>query len=380
MQTETDNSSTPSRDPLVVAAGAQGGAEDSLVRSLAEEAVAIATAGDLKRGLSLALAAHDRARTLKDLGLQLVTLNACSRCHALQNNSLAAMSSAIDALALAERLGNRRERAHALCSIASTAFFLQLLDEAGPIIERAIDEAMASGDDDLEARARVVYGENLSDLGRHDEAERQFSLALAATQRLRSPGMELRILTRQANLVGKRASYHAVRGDTAAMQTHARAALERAVELRPRAEHQGGTPQVVTMLGLAARMHALLGELAKARELLGSAMHLAARSGYVSPIPPWSMKLAEIERRQGEVDAARTTLAEGLRVAENLRPSFRIAELCRALRDLEAASGNDAIARHWQQRADEEQASLEAERARIRAVLTAQDFASRTTQ
>ncbi len=240
--------------------------EHNLLEAMAAEAVQIALGGNIKRGIALALAARERARAAKDSLAELAALNAASRCHSMNNDALTALSSGIDALALAEKLHDKRGEAHALCSIAGAAFSLRLLDESCPIAERAIVEAIFLQDDDLEARARLVYGENLGDLNRFSDAAHQLDCAAVAAQRHGPAGLENRVLAKLATLAAKEAQYHVGRGDTAAAEPACKKAMERADLVIPLANAQRNTTLMVSMLGLRARVREYRGEWAAARD------------------------------------------------------------------------------------------------------------------
>lgn len=347
---------------------------------MAAEAVQIALGGNIKRGIALALTARERAREANDPIAELAALNAASRCHSMNYNALTALSSGIDALGLAEKLLDQRGAAHALCSIASAAFALRLLDESSPISEHVIAEAIALQDDDLEARARMVYGENLGDLYRFVDAAYQLNRALLAAQRLGAAGQENRALAKLATLAGKEAQYCAELGDAAAAEQACKTALHRADQVFPLAKAQKNTNLMVSMLGLRARVHVFRGVWTAARDETCEALALARQFNYLSPIPPWSMRLAAIYLREDDVAGARSTLEDGLRAAESLRPTFRIGELCEALLQLEQKAGNAGAAQYWQNRVAEERLAFDKEREQARAILAKQDWRRKWAQ
>ena len=348
--------------------------ESNLFEAMALEAVQIALGGNIKRGISLALNARGRARAAQDERAELAALSAASRCHSMNNDALASFSSGIDAQALAQKLGDQRSLGHALCSIASSAFVLRLLDASIPVAERAIAEAVDLHDDDLESRARVILGENLGNLQRFDEARRQLELALEAARRLGAAGLQNRAHAKLGTLAAKEAEYFAARDETSGVERACSVALQCANEIILLAKEQRNSTLVVSMLGLRARVHEFRGEWVAARDETAAALALARQSAYLSPIPPWSLRLAALLIREGDFAGARSTLEEGLRTAENLRPSFRIGELCEALMQLEQRTGDTAAAAQWQERVDDERRIFEVERERASAILAAHDW------
>ncbi|MBL8519404.1 MAG: hypothetical protein JNK75_01925 [Betaproteobacteria bacterium] len=336
------------------------------------EAIAAALNGDIRRGLTIALATHAKAREAHDLRAELAALNAASRCHSLNNNALAAMSSAIDALQLADRCADTTAHAHALCAICSAAFSMRLLEEAEPILQRALKEALETGDADLEARARLIHGENLGDLGRAAEAREQLLAAREAAGKTGIEGYVLRMDARLGTLAGKRIRACLAAGDAAGLAIALDDGWTIAADVKPLAEASRNTTLAISMCALQAQVLEQRGDSASAREKFESAIQRAIKIAYLPAVAPWSLQLAAIEMRQGEPDAARATLEAAMRVAEGLRPTFRIAEVCAALAALEQSQGNARAAEQWRLRRDEEQFLFRSEQSRARAVLRAQ--------
>ncbi len=347
---------------------------------MADEAVRIALDGNIKRGLALALAARERARDAANPSAELAALNAASRCHSMNNNASAALSSGIDAFTLAVKLNDVQAQAHALCSVASSAFVMRLLNESLPVAERACTEAVALRDDDLEARARMVYAENLSDLLRFDEADYQLGIALEAVRRLGDAAFENRLIASLATLNGKQAQYYADLAQPALLEEACATALALAEVVLPRAQLENNVTMIVSMLGLKARIKEFRGQLAEARDETVAVLAIAAKAKYLSPIPPWSLRLASLNARLGDPARARSALEDGLKAAETLRPSFRIGELFAALVELEHLAGNTAAEMAARQRAEEERRSFDIEREQSRLTLTARNWLRKPEQ
>ncbi len=338
------------------------GNDDNALMGLAREAVDVALAGDIKRGLSMALDARHRARSAGDSHAELAALNATARCHSLRNDSIASLSVGIDAATLAQKLGDRLALAHALCAIANTAFTLQLLEESIDISARAVEDSMLLRDNDLECRARQVYGVILGDLKRFGEAREQLHLALAAAERDGRLSLQYRVQGNLASLSRKEARFHAASGDELRMQAACSAALAAASSLVERAKPQKLYSLEMNMTSLAGEIHGLQGDIDSAVNETRLAIELAARARQPSNIPPAALRLAKLLQSRGELTDALAVLKGGLAAAETLRPTFRIAELCEMIGSIEEQRGDAATASSWQQRAAVERQSFAAER------------------
>ncbi|MEP7157672.1 MAG: hypothetical protein ABI905_17950 [Betaproteobacteria bacterium] len=331
--------------------------------------MATAIGGDIRRGLAMAIEARKQARDAGDASAELAALNAAARCHSLRNDSIASLSAGTDAAALAGKLGDVNAMAHALCSIANTAFTLQLMDESREIAARTVAVSVELHDDDLECRARQVYGVILGDLFRFDEAAEQISLALAAARRHGLAAFEYRVQANVASLSRKQARYFAKAGDETRMQAAANAAMDEAARVIAIAQRGKLQALEITMSALQGEVLALRGDIAGAIARTRFAIDLASRNRQFSNIPPASLRLAGFHRAQGNLPLARAALQEGLQSAETLRPTFRIAEICAAIADCEQDMGNAGAATTWRQRADDEQQSFAQERETARGYL-----------
>ena len=353
----------------------------SLAR-LAHDAVEIALAGDIKRGLALALSASQRAREAGDKRAELAALNAAARCHSLRNDSINSLAAGIDAAALARALGDGVALGHALCAIVNTAFTLRLLTECEAFVVRAIDEALAHHDVDLEYRARQGYGVLLGDLERFDEARAQLDLAVAAAQTDGRTALLLRVEGNRASLSRKIAVAHATRGEQAAMQAAASTALAEAAAVLAHDYARQVLSVEMNMTNLMAELHALVGDVDRGIEETGRAIEMARRARHPAMLPPLAIRMGELLRARGRLPEAVAAIQQGLDAAETLRPTFRMAELCAAMATVRSALGDDIAAAEWQRRAQQEQAQFESGRLlaagflkRLQAELTAESRA-----
>ncbi|MBL8516529.1 MAG: hypothetical protein JNM76_06120 [Betaproteobacteria bacterium] len=332
---------------------------DNALILLAREAADIAVAGDIKRGLALALDAIRRARDAGDTRAEMEALNAAARCHSLRNDSINALAAGIDAAALARRLGDGAALGHALCAIANTAFTLRLLEECEPFIVHAIEEGVRHADADLEARARQSYGVLLGDLKRFDEARAQLALAVEVARRDGRPALLLRVEGNLANVARKEVRHHAATGDGARLNQAGAAALAEAALILERARTLNVPSVEMNMTHFIAEVRALMGELDVGIHETSRAMDMAQQLRYASNQPPMALNLGRMLRDQGRLTESIAAIQRGLDAAENLRPTFRIAELCEAMAATESACGDTAKAETWQKRALQERAQFE---------------------
>lgn len=329
---------------------------------LSREAVNLALAGDIKGGLALAAEARHRAREAGDTQAELDALNAAARCHSLRNDSINALAAGIDAATLARTLGDGLALGHALCAIVNTAFILKLLAECEPFVRHAIRLAVEHGDADLECRARQTYGVLLSDLDRFDESRAEFARAVAAADRDGRPAIQLRVAGNLINVLRKQARYHAARGEQEPLQRVGTAAVMEAQALLRRGRTAEVLSLELTMTGLVGEVRVLMGDLGPGITDLMRAVEMATEGRHPSSIPPLVLMLAGPLSAEGRLDEARGALQRGLDVAETLRPSFRIAELCEAVAEVDSLRGAEEEASAWRQRAAQERQQFESSR------------------
>lgn len=338
------------------------GDTDNALMRLAREAVDVALTGDIKRGLSLAQEANTRARAAGDTRAALAALNAAARCHSLRNDSINSLAAGIDAAALARTLDDGVALGHALCAIANTSFTLKLLEECEPFVRRAIDEACRHEDADLESRARQSYGVLLGDLGRFGEARSQLEAAVDAARRDGRAALVLRVESNLVNVTRKQVRFHSAQGNQAALREVGARALADAAALIERVRAQQQQSQEMMLTSLMSEVHALLGDAEVAMVMAAQAMEMALHNRQHASLPPQALRLSEMLRRSGRLPEAFDALQRGLQAAEQLRPTFRIAELCAALAVVEAERGDAVAAEGWRQRTITEQAQFESGR------------------
>ncbi len=339
------------------------------IEKLAHEAVEIALGGDIRRGHARAMKALTLARDGKNSAAELAAINAAARCHNLKYDQLAGLTAGMDALIMAEKIGDKRAYASALCSITASTFALQLLNETLPISEHVIADAITQGDVNLEAHARRIHGENLGDLGRLDEARYQLDLAMAAAQQTTSNGLINWVASQHASLSGKVAQHFAAIGQRIEMERACEDALQRAEDATKIAHQQNNVYRIVSMGVLRAKIHEYRGESAAERDETNIVLKLAHEHQYQSPIPPMSLRLARLQIADGTLGRARHTLEKGLVAAEALRPTFRIGEICDVITGVAEQHQDQGRANHWRTRAAAEKQLFEHERERAKSLL-----------
>lgn len=340
---------------------AAGAVQTNLIR-LARESVDVALSGNIKRGLALAFECSSRARESGDRRAELEALNAAARCHSLRNDSINSLAAGIDAAALARTLGDGVALGHALCAIVNTSFTLQLLQECEAFVVRAIEEGLKHADHDLECRARQTYGVLLGDLKRFDDARTQLALAVQAARRDGHAALLLRV---EGSLIAVsrkviRAGYEL--GDRASLQKEGVKAIASASALIERARAQQVLSLEMTMTGLMGEVHWLIGDIDLGIVETSRAMDLAERSKQPTNLPPLALRLSRMLHERGRLPEALQVLHRGLNVAETLRPTFRIAELCEALAVVETARGANPAADDWRARSEKERGQFDSGR------------------
>lgn len=364
--------------PAVQASVVRGG--KSSLTMFGHEVMQLALSGQHRRALSMALQVREEAIASGHAAAELEALILASRCHSMNNNALPALTSGIDALALAEKLGDPVAAAHAYCSMASSAFALELLKEASPVLDLAVATALEFGDDDLEVRSRITYGENLGDLGEFERAEHQLARAEEAALRLDDRRTLYRVIVRQATQQGKAARSAARHKNTSAYEVARDRALVLAERVLEYARSAGHLPYQASMAGLIGKLHQLNGDIDSAIHETGRALELSIKCQFNSAVSPWSLRLAEMHMAASRESEAIVVLERALPIAESVRPTFRLVEICNLLEKLELAVGNLPRASHWQQRKRHEQALFDASRREALVLLRSQSWVEKLNQ
>jgi hypothetical protein len=326
----------------------------SPILALCTHAIEIAVGGDPTRGLKILLPALNQARDHGDCAAQLVALTAAAKCHVMRNDAISALASSIDAATLAKQLGERKSTVHAACAIVSSLYSFQLLEDGRKFGEWAISEAVNIGEEDIEGRARQVYGVMLGDLHQFSEAREQLRMALAVSIRHGDLSSENVLHANHASLWRKQAHFFHQKADALPMLSACKEAINRADAVIKWATLNDKEALTVNMHGLKGEMYALLGDDHVAAIETRLAITLASRYKRVMATIPANRQMAAIHQRLGQFALAQEALQSGLSAAEAFRPVFDIAELCEALASNALAAGNRKAAGEWRARfADE---------------------------
>lgn len=226
-------------------------------------------------------------------------------------------------------------RAEGRVAWARIDWSLGKLDDALGALGDALVDADRGGDDRLRLHVRNLLGLVHADLGDLEVSLRWHEDALECACRT---GVADLVLVAATNLVGRRhalAARHRQAGDEPA----ARAAWQAALQLADQTEREAlaaglphGLPHVMTMHAAAL---VGLGRADEAVALLGRARGVAERQGDLSSLPHAAHQLAQARLLQGQPDAARAALLDGLQHAESAGHLARQAELHLALCELE---------------------------------------------
>lgn len=339
------------------------------IGAAAQQAIDAARRGDIARGLAIALQAREQARGLEIEAGELAALNAAAIVHAIRGDPIAAAASAIDAHALAVRLGEHAAAGHALVTLAGSALALGLAEDARVALGRALARALAGRDSTLEVRTRVALGVALGDLGEFGSAEREFTLSMEVARRTGDSANPATLLANLANLHCKRGAQRRGRGESA------EAALEgiqaevvgrRALEV---AASQGNAPVQVDATAVMARSRDLQGDAAGAMRGYESAARVARAAGCRARMPWFLLELGRLRLEAGDLAGARAACEEALQAAGDLRPSAKLSGACAALARIERCLGDEVGARRWERRGAEESDRLEDLRREVRSQL-----------
>ena len=341
-------------------------ADAASIASAASTAIALAKGGDTRAALNLALQARRRAQGL-ELGLgEVEALNAAAIVHMIRGDSIAAVATAVDAHALAERSGNASLRNHALVSLKMAAFNLGAGDDIIPTLEGCIADARERLDVGLEIRARVALGVVYGDCGRFGQAQDEYLRALPLALTNPSATGPARIMANMANLARKRAAAGFAGGFEARALHECRAAEHLAGRARSMAQDEGNVAVEIDALAIRGCALALRKEIEPARRLLEASIELGRAARCPSAVVWVLCELGRLCVAGGDLERARALYADAFETASELRPSRKIAEACQGLADVEAHAGHVSLAMAWRERAAEEIAAFEVARLQTR--------------
>jgi tetratricopeptide (TPR) repeat protein len=343
-------------------AARSGTVEADSVERMCERATDMAYSGEPRQGLTLAFRARKLAQQRRNTHEELLALNAAAICQRLRGDVISAVAAAVDAHTLANRVGDRAMLYHALCTIGSSAFALDTLDEAARLLERCVEGAMAIGDPQLEIRARDELGVVWGDMKHFDLAQAELDRALKLVDQHNEHRHRARVLMRIGNLNKKQASAAKKAGRE-----------EEAEQFRQRCEHwahraldaakgESAAYLRLNVLSMLGQLEIGRGDERAALEWLHQALGLAHRSSRRAPIPHLLTEIGKLEEARGDLNEARLAYEEAFAEADSMRPTWRLSEIGFLLADLEERSDNPDAAAKWREIAKNEQGQFEISR------------------
>lgn len=338
----------------------------------AAHAVALARAGDSRKGLALALRARQQARGLEIERGEADALNAAAIVHAMRGDHIAAVAAGIDAYGVARRTGERSMMGHAMVTLCQSAFALGALPEARGAIAGCIAQAEREADPNLEIRARNAMGILLGDAGEFDAAQRELARALFLVRDHRDATCPSRIMANLANLRCKRARRLLALGQDAEAKPECQRARRLAVSARDVALQEPNLPVEIDALAIQGRASDLAGDRRDALAHLAAACGVGLAARCRTPLPWILCERGRIHLALGDAEAAHALYLEALDIAQELRPSMKLEEACAGLARVERSRGNDIGQRRWAERAATE--AREFEQLRLQARRQLEDF------
>lgn len=332
----------------------------------ANQAIALARAGDARAGLALVRHVRQEARGLALRRCEAEALNAAAMVHTVRRDVIAAVAAGIDAHEMAREAGDGALATQALVSLAAAACELGLHEEARRTHAACIRHAVETGDRELEVRARTGLGIVLGDLGEFDEAGPELCRALMLAGRYHEITCPSRALSNLANFHRKRA--RAGRDPDARERDvqDGESLARRAIEL---AQERGNLSVQIDAIAIRGWLAELQDDLAGALAHFQASCRLATSTR--SPVAWLLGETGRIHLALGDADAARHHWQEMLDIATEVRPSPSIAAACAGLARAERGLGNEVGGRRWSERAAEEAQELERIRAQTRRSLEA---------
>lgn len=334
----------------------------------ANQAIALARAGDARAGLALVRHVRQEARGLALRRSEAEALNAAAMVHVLRCDVIAAVAAGIDAHEIAQEAGDRSLAGHALVSLAHAACQLGLPEEARRVHLEAIRQAVETADRELEVRARTGLGVVLGDLGEFDAAGPELCRALLLAERHHAITCPSRALSNLANFHRKRARSRA-EADRGARDRDIQDGDSLALRALELAAERGNLSVQIDARAIRGWLAELQGDLPGALAHFRASCRDATRTR--SPIAWLLGETGRLYLAVDDADAARRHWQEMLEIASELRPSTGIAEACKGLARVERHVGNEVGARRWSERAAEESRELERIRDQTRRSLAA---------
>lgn len=332
-------------------------AGDDSLAEVALRAVDLARRGDTKSALAAAQHARRHAREHDDEHGVLEATNAASIVHLVRGDTISAVAAAIDAHAVATRLGERSLQGHALVTLCTCAFNLGTHRDVERELRVTLEDAEERSDVGLEVRARIALGIVLGDLGEFDAAQRQLECALFLVWGHRDWSSPARVTANLANVHRKRALAHLAAGHAAEAAEELLEAERVAGQAFHLAVEDDSIPTRTDALGIRACALDLRGEREKALALLACAVALGGEAHCRSSILWLVCELGRLRLAAGDARGATSAYAEAFDIAAALRPCAKAETACLGLAEAAAAMGRSPD--EWRERAEREAVEFE---------------------
>ncbi|MBL8519774.1 MAG: hypothetical protein JNK75_03800 [Betaproteobacteria bacterium] len=339
---------------------------------LAEAAVHKGALGNSRQGFTLVQEELATAREANDASGQSSAIHGAAVLHLMRGDYWSAMAASLDAFQAAEKGADPLAAARAVTMLVQSLTPMEPGEDGLAMLERALATAIEYADPLLEARTRNVMGIVLGDLGRFDEAARQFDHVLTAINLGDAQFDVWRIVANQSNLFRKRAEAAARAGDRAACDEYVALGLEMAARTEVHCERHGKRPIQLDAINIAGMLLTAHGQVHAAVARFESAWQLAVTHRHRALLPFLGTCLAPHYLALGRLADADSTLMTAYDEARLYRPSAKGEALCNLAAQVHQIKGDARRVQHWMleaQRASFDFASFRREAQRQQALI-----------
>ena len=331
-------------------------------------AIRTARSGDTPAGLKLAQRAWKDARNGGGAELQLYALNTLANCQAIHNDYIEAVASAIDAYEMALRQSDEVAQIFALITLAgASGFTLETYDETLVALGHCRRRAEKIDDSYLLRRIGNICGVMLGNLGRFDEAEREFEWVEAHAD-------ETDVNTPPPLVGGNRAHCAIKRARAAADGERERwlaIAEQRTEQTLALARARGNRDAESRMMFNRGEICSVRGDWPAAIAAFGEALALARSLKQRIRVIDVLVELGRMRMGAGQWQEALDTFGAAFAEADTMRPTIRAAQAAEYQADALQALARLDEAQHQRAIAERERKQFERERDHVRQALQA---------
>ncbi len=330
-------------------------------------AIRTARSGDTPAGLKLAQRAWKDARD-GDAESQLYALNTLANCQAIHNDYIEAVASAIDAYEIAARQADEVAQIFALITLAgASGFTLETYDETLVALDRCRQRAEKIEDSYLLRRIGNICGVMLGNLGRFDEAEREFEWVEAHADETDVNTPPTLVGGNHAHCALKRA-----RAATGAERERWLAIADQRTECTlSLARSRGNRDAESRMMFNHGEICSVRGDWPAAIESFGEALVLARALRQRIRVIDVLVELGRVRMGAGQWQEALETFGAAFAEADTMRPTIRAAQAADYQADALQALDRQSEAKHQRAVAERERKQFERERDHVRQALQA---------